>query len=92
MPGADTGQNGPVALDVRLLPTTEREAIVLRCCAELAVDQWLLLIHDKDPLELHQQLEASHPEQFGWAYVDRGSDGAWRIRITRLARAAVATG
>lgn len=80
-------EQGPVVLDIRFVPPPERHPLIFQCCAELAVGDWLLLVNDHDPQPLRRQLQALHPGQFGWEYLEQGPE-VWQVRIPRLAAAA----
>ena len=54
---------------------------------ELEPGASFVLVNDHDPKPLYYQLEAEHPRQFSWTYLERGPE-AWRVEIGRLTQAA----
>lgn len=69
-------------LDVRTLPPRQRHSLILDACARLPIGDGIVLVNDHDPKPLHYQLEAEHPGEFGWEYLESGPE-AWRVRIAR---------
>ncbi|TIV25082.1 MAG: DUF2249 domain-containing protein, partial [Mesorhizobium sp.] len=53
----------------------------------LAPGRKFVLVNDHDPKPLYYQLEAEHPQQFSWTYLERGPE-VWRVEIGRLLKAA----
>jgi uncharacterized protein (DUF2249 family) len=74
-------------VDVRSLAPAQRHARIFQLVAELAPGASLLLVNDHDPKPLYYQLEAEHPRQFSWTYLERGPE-AWRVEIGKLTQAA----
>jgi uncharacterized protein (DUF2249 family) len=74
-------------VDLRRLIPPERHATIFQRADALAPGQRFVLINDHDPRPLHAQLEAAHPGQFSWTYLESGP-AAWRIEIGRLVKAA----
>ena len=74
-------------VDVRDLPPAQRHQKIFQLVNELAVDRSFVLVNDHDPKPLYYQLEAEHPKQFSWTYLERGPT-VWRVEIGKLAKAA----
>jgi len=74
-------------VDVRSLAPAQRHARIFQLVAELTPGASLLLVNDHDPKPLYYQLEAEHPRQFSWTYLERGP-AAWRVEIGKLTQAA----
>src|SRR3546814_12247030 len=74
-------------VDVRSLVPVERHRKIFELVEQLAPGASFVLVNDHDPKPLYYQLEAEHPKQFSWTYIDRGQE-AWRIEIGKLATAA----
>lgn len=74
-------------VDVRELPPAQRHQKILHLVNELAVGGSFILVNDHDPKPLYYQLEAEHPKQFSWTYVESGPT-VWRVEIGKLAKAA----
>jgi len=71
-----------VPLDVRALPHFQRHQTIFNVLPRLAAGQALVITVDHDPQPLRFQLNALHPGQFGWEYLDRGPD-IWQVAIRR---------
>lgn len=80
-----TSQQATDILDVRSLEPAQRHARILARVNELLPGASLILVNDHDPKPLHYQLEAEHPKQFSWTYLERGPQ-VWRVEIGRLDR------
>lgn len=74
-------------IDVRSLIPAQRHAKIFQHIDELAFGASFVLINDHDPKPLYYQLEAEHPKQFSWTYLERGPE-VWRVEIGRLQKAA----
>lgn len=74
-------------VDVRHLPPAQRHQKIFQLVNELAVGRSFVLVNDHDPKPLYYQLEAEHPRQFSWTYLERGPT-VWRVEIGKLAKAA----
>jgi len=77
----------PNEIDVRSLVPMQRHQKIFQLVDELAPGGKFVLINDHDPKPLYYQLEAEHPRQFSWAYLERGPQ-VWRVEIGRLSKAA----
>ena len=53
----------------------------------LAPGASFVLVNDHDPKPLYYQLEAEHPKQFSWTYLEQGP-AVWRVEIGKLLKAA----
>jgi uncharacterized protein (DUF2249 family) len=69
-------------IDVRSMPAKRHEKI-FQLVDELVPGTSFVLVNDHDPKPLHYQLEAEHPRQFYWNYLERGP-AVWRVEIGRL--------
>ncbi len=73
--------------DVRTLVPAQRHAKIFALVDDLSPGGRFILVNDHDPKPLYYQLEAEHPNQFSWTYLERGPD-VWRVEIGKPARAA----
>lgn len=78
---ADTTQ-GPIELDVRVIPPREKHPTIFACFEALAPGESFVLVNDHDPFPLRYQFEAQRPGQFGWQYLEQGPV-VWRVEISR---------
>lgn len=74
-------------IDVRTLIPAQRHAKIFELVGKLTPGGAFILINDHDPKPLYYQLEAEHPGQFSWDYVEQGPQ-VWRVKIGKLAKAA----
>lgn len=70
-------------LDVRLLPTWERHALILSAFAELQHHDSMTIVVDHEPRPLRLQFEELHPHQFVWEQRQHGI-GRWEVVIRRM--------
>lgn len=70
-------------IDVRHLVPAQRHEKIFQLVANLAPGASFVLVNDHDPKPLYYQLEAEHPKQFSWTYLESGPV-AWRVRIGKL--------
>ena len=77
----------PNEIDVRSLVPMQRHQKIFQLVDELALGGKFVLINDHDPKPLYYQLEAEHPRQFSWTYLERGPE-VWRVEIGRVSKAA----
>ncbi|HEY0920647.1 DUF2249 domain-containing protein [Devosia sp.] len=82
-----TPENEPAQIDVRTLIPMQRHQKIFQLVAELAPGGAFVLINDHDPKPLYYQLEAEHPQQFSWTYLESGPT-VWRVLISKLVKAA----
>ena len=73
-------------LDVRTLIPAQRHALIFDRVAELGPGAGFVLVNDHDPKPLYYQLEAEHPRQFSWTYMEQGPQ-VWRVEIRKHADA-----
>lgn len=73
-------------IDVRTLVPAQRHARIFQLVDELSPGGSFELVNDHDPKPLYYQLEAEHPKQFSWTYLQQGPD-VWRVQIGKLAAA-----
>ena len=74
-------------IDVRSLIPAQRHQKIFQLVDELAHGASFILVNDHDPKPLYYQLEAEHPKQFSWTYLEKGP-AVWRVEIGRLQQAA----
>lgn len=74
-------------VDVRSLVPAQRHAKIFSLVDALKPGTSFILVNDHDPRPLYYQLEAEHPRQFSWLYIQQGP-AVWRVEIGRLAKAA----
>jgi uncharacterized protein (DUF2249 family) len=82
-----TNASSANVVDVRSLVPAQRHAKIFELVNELTVGASFILVNDHDPKPLYYQLEAEHPKQFSWTYLERGPE-VWRVEIGKLAKAA----
>ncbi len=70
-------------IDVRTIVPRERHPMIFNTFHELTPGQDFTLVNDHDPKPLYYQIEAEHPKQFSWAYLESGPV-AWKVKIGRL--------
>ncbi|MBK7249363.1 MAG: DUF2249 domain-containing protein [Gammaproteobacteria bacterium] len=70
-------------IDVRSLIPMQRHTRIFELVDSLKPGGAFVFINDHDPKPLYYQLEAEHPKQFSWTYLESGPV-AWRVRIGRL--------
>ena len=73
-------------IDVRQLIPIKRHEKIFQLVDALAPGASFVLVNDHDPKPLYYQLEAEHPKQFSWTYVERGPS-VWRVEIGRVSKA-----
>lgn len=86
MTSATEGSDANV-IDVRSLVPAERHKKIFELVGQLVPGASFVLVNDHDPKPLYYQIEAEHPKQFSWTYLERGPE-AWRVEIGKLAEAA----
>ena len=74
-------------IDVRSLVPMQRHQKIFELVDQLAPGGKFVLVNDHDPKPLYYQIEAEHPNQFLWTYLERGPQ-VWRVEIGRLVKAA----
>jgi len=87
-PMAQTGEAAAGGeIDVRSLIPAKRHERIFQLVDQLAPGGSFVLVNDHDPKPLYYQLEAEHPKQFSWTYLEKGPQ-VWRVEIGRLLKAA----
>jgi uncharacterized protein (DUF2249 family) len=84
---ASTAASTPDSIDVRSLIPMQRHQKIFELVGQLAPGRGFVLINDHDPKPLYYQLEAEHPGQFSWTYLESGPE-VWRVEIARKLKAA----
>ncbi|MGO9007234.1 MAG: DUF2249 domain-containing protein [Beijerinckiaceae bacterium] len=74
-------------IDVRSLVPAQRHEKIFRLVDELTPGTSFVLVNDHDPKPLYYQLEAEHPKEFSWTYLEKGPV-VWRVEIGKLLKAA----
>ena len=74
-------------IDVQSLPPRERHPRIFAALAHLAPGEAITIVNDHDPKPLRYQLEAEHPGEYGWNYVEQGPE-RWQVTIARTTAAA----
>ena len=69
--------------DIRHLVPVQRHAKIFELVGNLKPGGAFVFVNDHDPKPLYYQLEAEHPKQFSWAYLESGPV-AWKVKIGRL--------
>lgn len=73
-------------IDVRSLVPAQRHERIFQLVDALAAGGSFVLVNDHDPKPLYYQLEAEHPKQFSWTYLEKGP-AVWRVEIGKLPNA-----
>ncbi|THF55490.1 DUF2249 domain-containing protein [Ollibium composti] len=84
---AQAANAAPNEIDVRTLVPMQRHQKIFELVDQLAPGGKFVLVNDHDPKPLYYQIEAEHPQQFSWTYLERGPE-VWRVEIGRLSKAA----
>jgi len=74
-------------VDVRSLIPAQRHAKIFQLIDSLAPGASFVLVNDHDPKPLYYQIEAEHPNEFSWKYLEKGPV-VWRVEIGKLLKAA----
>lgn len=74
-------------IDVRSLVPAQRHEKIFQLVDELMPGTSFVLVNDHDPKPLYYQLEAEHPKEFSWTYLEKGPV-VWRVEIGKLLKAA----
>jgi uncharacterized protein (DUF2249 family) len=74
-------------IDVRTLVPAQRHEKIFQLVDALAAGASFILVNDHDPKPLYYQLEAEHPKEFSWTYLEKGP-AVWRVEIGKLLKAA----
>lgn len=83
---SSTTENPATVIDVRTLIPAQRHAKIFQLVEDLKAGASFILVNDHDPKPLYYQLEAEHPRQFSWTYLERGP-AVWRVEIGKPAEA-----
>jgi uncharacterized protein (DUF2249 family) len=78
-----TSEASADVVDVRTLIPAQRHAKIFQLVGQLQPGKSFVLVNDHDPKPLYYQLEAEHPKQFSWEYLERGPQ-VWRVEIGKL--------
>lgn len=70
-------------LDVRIIQPRDKHATIHAKLHELAAGEALVIVNDHDPRPLRFELDADHPGQFGWTYLEQGPE-TWRVEIAKV--------
>lgn len=74
-------------IDVRSLIPAHRHEKIFELVDALAPGASFVLINDHDPKPLYYQIEAEHPNQYSWTYLEKGP-AIWRVEIGKMQKAA----
>jgi uncharacterized protein (DUF2249 family) len=77
----------PAVVDVRTLVPMQRHQKIFELVDKLTPGKGFVLVNDHDPKPLYYQLEAEHPQQFSWTYLESGPE-VWRVEIARRVKVA----
>lgn len=69
-------------IDVRGMPPAERHPLIFSALDGLDKGEAVIIVNDHDPKPLGYQLEAEHPGEYEFAYIEQGPVD-WRVRIGR---------
>jgi uncharacterized protein (DUF2249 family) len=75
--------NGPIELDVRVIPPREKHPAIFDTFDALAPGESFVLVNDHDPMPLRYQFEAEQTGRFGWEYLEQGPL-VWRVAISKV--------
>lgn len=70
------------SVDARKYEPKDKHPTIFNTLATLKSGQKMELINDHDPKPLYYQLEAEHPKEYEWEYLENGPE-VWRISITK---------
>ena len=84
---ANAANGNHIEIDVRPLVPMQRHQKIFELVDQLTPGGSFVFVNDHDPKPLYYQLEAEHPQQFSWTYLEQGPD-VWRVEIGRLSKAA----
>ena len=82
-----TGSSAANEIDVRSLIPAKRHEKIFQLIDTLAPGASFVLVNDHDPKPLYYQIEAEHPSEFSWKYLEKGP-AVWRVEIGKLLKAA----
>ncbi|MCK6452866.1 MAG: DUF2249 domain-containing protein [Alphaproteobacteria bacterium] len=74
-------------IDVRSLVPAQRHQKIFEIVDRLEPGASFVLVNDHDPKPLYYQIEAEHPRQFSWTYLEKGPS-VWRVEIGKRQQAA----
>jgi len=69
-------------LDLRNRPQSERHSVVFARLDELAPEDRMIVVSEREPNTLHAQIDAWWPEKFDWSCQNAGA-GTSRVLVTR---------
>jgi len=69
-------------IDVRPIEPRDKHTRIFALVDDLSAGETLTIINDHDPVPLKYQLEAEHPGQFTFNYVENGPT-QWILEITK---------
>lgn len=69
--------------DIRHLIPMQRHARIFELLNGLSAGEAFVFINDHDPKPLYYQIEAEHPKEYSWTYLESGPV-AWKVRIGKL--------
>jgi uncharacterized protein (DUF2249 family) len=81
------GQSAVKEIDVRTLVPAQRHEKIFQLVDTLTAGASFILVNDHDPKPLYYQIEAEHPKEFSWTYLEKGPV-VWRVEIGKLSDAA----
>ncbi len=81
---SDTQAAAIQEIDIRSLIPMQRHAKIFEMIGALKPGGAFIFINDHDPKPLYYQIEAEHPKQFSWTYLESGPV-AWRVKIGKNA-------
>jgi uncharacterized protein (DUF2249 family) len=73
----------PSEIDIRSLAPAQRHEKIFQLVAGLAPGGSFVFVNDHDPKPLRYQIDAEHPNQYSWTYLESGPT-AWRVEIGKL--------
>jgi uncharacterized protein (DUF2249 family) len=71
-----------VELDVRVIEPRFKHRTIHEKLHGLASGEALVIVNDHDPRPLRFELEADHPNEFEWSYLEQGPE-VWRVEIKK---------
>ena len=74
-------------IGVRSLPPAQRHEKIFERVDKLVPGGSFVLVNDHDPKPLYYQLEAEHPGDFSWTYLEKGPT-VWKVEIGKQFEAA----
>jgi uncharacterized protein (DUF2249 family) len=74
-------------IDFRNLSPAQRHTKAFKIIGDLRAGESFVLVNDRDPMPLYSQIQARHPGEFSWAYLEQGPP-IWKMEIAKQLKVA----